>query len=42
MSGMLRVLSKGANPVLWLGSKERIDHTVNAMGLTLSEDEINY
>ncbi|KAL5352911.1 CSG1/SUR1-like protein [Pseudogymnoascus australis] len=36
------VLTKGTNPVLGLGSKERIDQAVNAMKLELSEEEIKY
>lgn len=36
------VLSKGANPVVGLGSKERIDQAVKAMNLELSEEEIKY
>lgn len=39
---MAWVLSKGANPVVGLGSKERIDQAVKAMGLVLSEDETRY
>jgi aryl-alcohol dehydrogenase-like predicted oxidoreductase len=39
---MAWVLRKGANPVVGLGSKERIDQAVKAMGLVLSEDETRY
>jgi len=36
------VLGKGANPVLGLGSKERIDQAIEATKLKLSEEEVKY
>lgn len=36
------VLGKGANPVLGLGSKQRIDQAVEAIGVRLSEAETKY
>lgn len=36
------VLAKGANPILGLGSKERVDQAIEAMGLILSDGEIAY
>lgn len=36
------VCSKGANPVLGLGSKKRIDEAVEALKLKLTEQEIKY
>ncbi|KAH0835078.1 Versiconal hemiacetal acetate reductase [Fonsecaea pedrosoi] len=36
------VLSKGANPILGLSSKERIDQAIEAVSLKLSDEEISY
>lgn len=36
------VLQKGANPIVGLTSKDRIDQAVEGLGLVLSEEEMSY